>query len=784
MPKHNRIFALIISLLICFNSYAKQQITLRVNDSYGPFEYIGIESAPVGFTVDVFKAVNEITNYDLKLKANKEIFNLHTTILDSTEIIATMAIIPQDGKYIATTPIGYIDHDIVTRHFSAIETWEDLNDKTVLIFKHSPLVQFIKNLNLNIKFVYIKNIPDGLRLLSSGKYDAMITSNDAAYFYINRLELSNLSIKSNYSQPIPIRFIMLNTHENKQIINKINIALKTIRTNGVYDGLYAKRFFSDNRDTLKQFEAWLMIVSIISFIILIICVLYIHWKYQTEKNYKTGSRQPIGPFITNLGKISESSPTPTIFFDVMGHIKFMNQAAHKLMNINKEVKINFKEHTLFNYTVLTNEMIEDITNNKPLNFTCDLINKDNPFNYLGDYALPINRIFDIHILPACNYGTKLNGYLTYIYDITELNEANNNNKKLITSLSQISDNQITDSYFYDKHNNIFYTINQNKICSTGITYENCLQYIHPISRSLFIEEFLSILNEEKKKATISINKRVDLKDDYSQCTIVLDAIKNENDSTIGISITTLPTYSKSILINHSDDNINFIIESSKYQLLEYKLEDNVINIYFGNESKTISLNDVFKNIHIDDIIKINETINELRNHNIDKAYLVIRFILSDENNYKYYEINLKSNNSNNSIIGAYHDITEQLSHLRELEEFKECAIKACELNNMGYIEFYVDEFDNNIIPYNISIRYDIDDENFTDGMDDKSLETFKNLLESMSKRLEIDNSIIIQTKSHKTDTIISLEFNLTPIKDDNNHIYLYIGFVKDISQIS
>ena len=122
--------------------------------------------------------------------------------------------------------------------------------------------------------------------------------------------------------------------------------------------------------------------------------------------------------------------------------------------------------------------------------------------------------------------------------------------------------------------------------------------------------------------------------------------------------------------------------------------------------------------------------------------------------------------------------------MRELEEFKECAIKACELNNMGYIEFYVDEFDNNIIPYNISIRYDIDDENITDGMDDKSLEIYKNLLESMSKRLEIDNSIIIQTKSHKTDTIISLEFNLTPIKDDNNHIYLYIGFVKDISQIS
>ena len=103
---------------------------------------------------------------------------------------------------------------------------------------------------------------------------------------------------------------------------------------------------------------------------------------------------------------------------------------------------------------------------------------------------------------------------------------------------------------------------------------------------------------------------------------------------------------------------------------------------------------------------------------------------------------------------------------------------------MGYIEFYVDEFDNYIIPYNISLKYDIDDENITDGMDDKYLEIYKNLLESMSKRLEIDNSIIIQTKSHKTDNIISLEFNLTPIKDENNHIYLYIGFVKDISQIS
>ena len=208
---------------IGISGFANQHVILRINDSYAPFEYTNNDGKPIGFTTEVFKAINAINHFDYHMVPDKRIFNFYSTVLDSTELATSMDSIPKDSKFISSDPFGYIDNDIVTRVYSGIESLEDLNGKHVLIVKDSPLIIQFQQRKLNIKFAYIKSVPDGLRLLSSGKYDAMITSNDAAYYYIKRLELSNLSVKTLLCQPLAIRFVMINSPKNKKIIEKINI---------------------------------------------------------------------------------------------------------------------------------------------------------------------------------------------------------------------------------------------------------------------------------------------------------------------------------------------------------------------------------------------------------------------------------------------------------------------------------------------------------------------------------------------------------------------------------
>jgi hypothetical protein len=76
----------------------------------------------------------------------------------------------------------------------------------------------------------------------------------------------------------------------------------------------------------------------------------------------------------------------------------------------------------------------------------------------------------------------------------------------LTSLSQISDKQLLDICYYDNDDNRFYSFANNTAHDTGVSYEQALTYIHPLSRSLFIEEFLSILNGEKRTAQITIKR--------------------------------------------------------------------------------------------------------------------------------------------------------------------------------------------------------------------------------------------------------------------------------------
>lgn len=787
-------FKHILILITIFNSvlncYAGKHITLRINDAYGPFEYLNKDGKPIGFTVDVFNAINHINRFDYSVKSDKEIFNFFSTVIDSTELVTSMDSIPVNSKFITSEPYGYIDNDLITRIYSNINRWEDMNGKNVLIVKDSPLILQFEKHNIKANFIFITSVPDGLRLLSSGKYDAMISSNDAAYFYINKLELNNLSVKPLFCQPLAIRFIMIDSPENRKIIKKINNALQTIRANGTYDSIYSKRFFPNENESLKAFELWIIIIGVALMMILIIYVLYVHWLYQSEKKKKTIPIQDTTPLVTNMGKIYDSNPTATVYFDIIGHVKFINKAGHDLVNTSRRSKLYLGNYTIFNHTILNEEMIENLKNNKAINFTYNLISKDSIFNHLGDYVLPRDRVYNIFILPIINYGTVLNGYIAYIYDITEVHNSEYNNLKYITSLSQISDNKFLDICFYDAEEDSFFTFNENTAHNTGISYEKGLSYIHPLYRSLFIEEFLSILNGEKKTARLTIKKLNTKSQKYNTCDITLNAIRVDSNTTIGISIVTTVTNSnQAVIIKNKElqDNLSFLLKSSGYQFLEYNPETDKYSITtVDNSHKILNTQQMIEAIHPDDYEKAYEIISDLKANKLNNAYIVLRFLNDNTHHYNYYGVNLHScyfdSPTSDKIIGVYHNVTDNLQRLRELEEFKESTTLTCEMNNMGVFEYNLHEFEHTYIPYIFTLKYGINDDNFRDFMDDESGENFNTLIDMFNERTNDINCKPIKILSPELNEWIYFKFNIIPIRDDiNQEIYKYMGFMCVIS---
>ena len=192
---------------------------------------------------------------------------------------------------------------------------------------------------------------------------------------------------------------MLNTPQNQLIIDKINSSLRTIRSNGTYDSIYFKRFYPINEDSIQPFEITFLIIGVVITMILIFYVLYVHWLYQAEKKKKSPVIIDDTPLITNMQKIYDSIPTITVYFDNLGKLKFINKAGYELVNSSRRTKLYFNENSIFEHTILNNEMIDKLKNKTAIHFTYNLISKDSIFNHLGDFVLPKDKIYSIYIIP-------------------------------------------------------------------------------------------------------------------------------------------------------------------------------------------------------------------------------------------------------------------------------------------------------------------------------------------------------------------------------------------------
>ena len=350
----------------------QKSITLRVNDAYAPFEYINKEGEHCGFTIDIFNAINDIEKFDFVIKSKKRTFNLFSSVIDSTELITSIDSLPADNRFIASRPYGYVDNDIITRLDSDINGWDDMHGKLILIEKDSPLINIAKQRGINADFLFIRNVPDGLRLLSSGKFDAMITSNDAAYFYINRLNLSNLSVKPLFCQPLPLRFVMLNTPENRKTIDNINNAIRIIKTSGIYDNIYAKRFFSSNveRDNFLDSESVFMVIIALLLVVAIILI------YRLKFSFKRKFGNNI------LGLASSSSESIPLLLDKNRELQYrLNFLTHAAGYIFFEYTHSIGQFSIYlpdNSTSVIdaaslNSLIHPLDREKALNFINDIV---------------------------------------------------------------------------------------------------------------------------------------------------------------------------------------------------------------------------------------------------------------------------------------------------------------------------------------------------------------------------------------------------------------------------
>ncbi len=230
---------LAVSLFISISVFAKQVVLVGTNAEFAPFEYLE-KNEIVGFDIDLLNAISKETGIEFKIKDmafDGLLPALQTKKVDL--VIAGMTATPEREKAVLfSKPYFTAKQVIITKgEDKSLKTFDDLSGKKVgvmLGFTGDSVVSEIKG----AKVERFNAAYAAIMALNQGKIDAVVLDSEPAKKYIaNSKELMIADVPAEEEEyAIAVR------KTDKELIEKINVAIDKIRANGEYDKILKKYF--------------------------------------------------------------------------------------------------------------------------------------------------------------------------------------------------------------------------------------------------------------------------------------------------------------------------------------------------------------------------------------------------------------------------------------------------------------------------------------------------------------------------------------------------------------
>lgn len=232
-------------LFLCLSSSsavsAADKLSVWGSDNYPPFEYINESGEPEGFNVDIIRALMSELGYEYELKLGNWAEVVQNIQDRNIDIVIGMIYSPKRASNIRfTLPLCSINRNLITRKSDDFKSLSELEGKEVIVEKGGWFHRYLLENNFNVKIIESGDIYQSVRLLSSGKYDAILTSELVSQYAIKQLKIKNLTTRSlnidSQSYAIAVN------QDRDDLLYQLNIGLQRLKLSGTYDQIYNKWF--------------------------------------------------------------------------------------------------------------------------------------------------------------------------------------------------------------------------------------------------------------------------------------------------------------------------------------------------------------------------------------------------------------------------------------------------------------------------------------------------------------------------------------------------------------
>ena len=230
-------------LLLETNLYSQEKLYVGTDATeFPPFEYI--ENGEIkGFDIDLIKEIGKLLNKEVILKNiqfDGLIPALQTGKLDI--IIAGMTITPEREKNINFSEPYYTSKQLlITDKNSSLNTLESLKGSKIGVVLGCTGDVIATEMKDSIILYRYNTTSESIMALNAKKIDAVILDSEPAKNFVknnpNLKYIDNELAKEDYAIAI--------AKENLALVEDINLALKTLKSNGTFQKLN-KRYFIEN----------------------------------------------------------------------------------------------------------------------------------------------------------------------------------------------------------------------------------------------------------------------------------------------------------------------------------------------------------------------------------------------------------------------------------------------------------------------------------------------------------------------------------------------------------
>lgn len=233
-----------------------------------PYTFINDSGQPDGFSVDLMRAVAQVMGFNIESRA--DIWDNARQALENSEIdfLPLVAYSKEREKVFDFTPPHTIAYDafFTRKDSSTIGSLDDLEGKTIIVLKNDLAHSYLLSSGFKKEqLIPVETLPEGLRLLASGKGDTAIMPKLVGLMFVRDLNLKNIDqspvIVEAYNRP----FCFAVKKGNQEVLERLSQGLIIVKATGQYDELYQKWFGTFDQPglsgtTVLKYLGWIILL--------------------------------------------------------------------------------------------------------------------------------------------------------------------------------------------------------------------------------------------------------------------------------------------------------------------------------------------------------------------------------------------------------------------------------------------------------------------------------------------------------------------------------------------